>query len=542
MARITSALPDPMKLLIHGTVHTLDGFNPNATGLLIDRGRIIHAGDAETLVEAFGGKAEIEDLDGATVLPGLTDAHIHLQHYALSLQKVECETPTLAECLRRVAERAQNTSPGEWVLGHGWQQNDWPDCTAGIGGFPTAGMLDAIAPEHPVYLTAKSLHAGWANSAALKIAGMSGRTTDPPDGALQRDPAGDPTGILLEGAMGLVARALPAETSASIRGAIHRAQRKLWEYGLTGVHDFDRRACFVALQELHAVGELQLRVVKTIPVEDLDHAAGLGLRGGFGDGMLWLGGVKAFADGALGPHTAAMLQPYQDDPDNRGMLLLDREQIFDYGRRSAEAGFAMTIHAIGDSANHEVLEAYRVLRGYEAEHGHPSRRHRIEHVQLLHPDDFDSLAELDVIASMQPIHAVSDMRAADQYWGSRSEFAYAWRSLLKLGTRMAFGSDAPVESPNPFIGLHAAVTRRRADGDPGPAGWYPGQRLSLMEALEGFTTGAAYAGRAEKRLGKLKAGFEADLIVLEKDIFSVEPEAIRELKPVRTMVAGRWVF
>jgi hypothetical protein len=276
-------------------------------------------------------------------------------------------------------------------------------------------------------------------------------------------------------------------------------------------------------------------------VEDLDHAAGLGLRGGFGDGMLWLGGVKAFADGALGPHTAAMLQPYQDDPDNRGMLLLDREQIFDYGRRSAEAGFAMTIHAIGDSANHEVLEAYRALRGYEAEHGHPKRRHRIEHVQLLHPDDFDSLAELDVIASMQPIHAVSDMHAADRYWGSRSETAYAWRSLLDRGTRMAYGSDAPVESPNPFLGLHAAVTRRRADGSPGPDGWYPGQRLSLMEALEGFTTGAAYAGGAENRLGRLKAGYEADLIVLEKELFSVEAEAIRDLKPVRTMVAGRWV-
>jgi predicted amidohydrolase YtcJ len=258
--------------------------------------------------------------------------------------------------------------------------------------------------------------------------------------------------------------------------------------------------------------------------------------------MLWLGGVKAFADGALGPHTAAMLQPYENDPANRGMLLLDREQIFDFGRQAAEAGYPMTVHAIGDAANHEVLEAFRALRTYERENGHPRRRHRVEHVQLLHPGDLDSLAELDVIASMQPIHATSDMRAADTLWGARAEFSYAWQTLLQRGTRMAFGSDAPVESPNPFLGLHAAVTRRRADGSPGPEGWYPGQRLSLTEALKGFTTGAAYAGGAEDRLGVLKAGFAADLIVMEKDLFAVAPEEIKDLLPVRTMVAGMWVM
>ena len=530
-----------MRLLINATIHTMDERHPSVSGLLIDRGQIVRAGDGECLREQFGGSGEVEDLAGLTVLPGLTDAHVHLQHYALSLQKVDCETPTLAECLRRVAERASITPGGEWVLGHGWQQNDWPDCEGGIGGFPAAAMLDAIVPGHPVYLTAKSLHAGWANSAALRAAGLSQNTPDPADGALQRDAAGKPTGILLEGAMGLVSKAVPAESEASIRDAIRSAQRKLWAFGLTGVHDFDRRACFIALQELHLAGELGLRIVKNVPVEDLEYAAGLGLRGGFGDEMLWIGGVKAFADGALGPHTAAMLSPYVDDPGNRGMLLLDREQIFDHGRRAAVAGFPMTVHAIGDAANHEVLEGYRALREYERETGLPKRRHRIEHVQLIHPDDLGRLAEMDVIASMQPIHATSDMHAADKFWGDLSEHAYAWLSLLDSGTRMAFGSDAPVESPNPFLGLHAAVTRRRANGDPGPDGWYPGQRLSLKQALEGFTTGAAYAGKAENRLGKLMPGFGADLIALEKDIFSVEPDAIKDLKPVRTMVAGRWV-
>jgi predicted amidohydrolase YtcJ len=258
--------------------------------------------------------------------------------------------------------------------------------------------------------------------------------------------------------------------------------------------------------------------------------------------MLWIGSVKAFMDGALGPHTAAMFHPYKGEPENRGMLSMDAEELFEHGRQAAEAGLSMAVHAIGDRANHEVLNAYEHLRGYELEHGLPHLRHRIEHVQVLHPDDAARLAALNVIASMQPVHAISDMPVADEYWGERSALAYAWNTQLKHGATLAFGSDAPVESPNPFLGLHAAITRRQHNGLPGPDGWYPAERLGLEQALRAYTTGAAYAANAEHRLGKLAPGFLADLIVLEQDPFAVEPDVLLEMRPSATMVAGEWVW
>jgi len=529
-----------MKLFFNGRIHTMDRGRPYATALLIDHGRIAACGDKEQLIALGGRLEETMDLEGRAVLPGLTDAHLHLQHYSLGLAKVNCETSTLEECLERVGERARSLEPGAWVLGHGWNQNNWG--LPGAEGFPTAAHLDAAASDHPVYLTAKSLHASWANSAAMRLAGIGADTPDPRDGRIQRDASGQATGILLESAMDLMSAVLPRASLADLAQAMEQAQPSLWRMGLTGVHDFDRRESFMALQDLHARGRLRLRVNKNIPVESVDQAAALGLRTGFGDEMLWIGSVKAFMDGALGPRTAAMIQPYAGEAENRGILNMDAEELFEIGRRAADAGLAMTVHAIGDRANHEVLDAYEHLRGYERENGLPALRHRIEHVQVLHPDDVPRLAALEVIASMQPIHATSDMPAADRYWGERAALAYAWRSQLQQGARLAFGSDAPVESPNPFLGLHAAVTRRRADGSPGPEGWYPGQKISLMEALEAYTLGPAYAGNAEGRLGKLAPGYHADLIVLDRDPFACEPDELQALLPAATMLAGEWVW
>jgi predicted amidohydrolase YtcJ len=298
----------------------------------------------------------------------------------------------------------------------------------------------------------------------------------------------------------------------------------------------------MALQMLHEEGRLKLRVTKNIPVELLDQAHDLGLRTGFGDDWLRIGSVKAFMDGALGPRTAAMFQPYDGDTDNRGILNHDAEQLFEMGRHAADVGLGMTVHAIGDRANHEVLDAYEHLRAYETERGLPHLRHRIEHVQLLHPDDAVRLGRLNVVASMQPIHATSDMRMADTYWGSRTALAYAWKTQVEAGTHLAFGSDAPVESPNPFLGIHAAVTRRRADGAPGPEGWHPEQRLDLLQALEGFTAGAAYAAYAERRQGKIAKGYLADLVVLNQDPFVVEADNLNSMQCSATMIAGEWVF
>ncbi len=523
-------------LFYNATVYTLDADNPKVDALAVQNGRILAAGSREDAAASLPRGSKSVDLGGAVVLPGLTDAHLHFQNYALALQRVDCETTHRAECLRRLQAAIQKAQPGDWIRGHGWNQNVWEE------GFGSAALLDAVAPHNPVYLTAKSLHAGWANSAALRLAGIDANTSDPDNGRIQRDPGGAPTGILFESAMGLIETAIPETPLAGIRQAICAAQTTLWSQGITGLHDFDRRACFMALQELEASGDLKLRVVKSIPLDDLPHAAALGLHTGFGSERLRIGAVKCFADGALGPQTAAMLQPYEETAADTGILFLDSEEIFEIGQQAAQSGLSLTIHAIGDRANHEVLTAYAQLRSYETRQRLPHLRHRIEHVQVLHPDHLSRLVELNVIASAQPIHATSDIDIADRYWGQRARYAYAFNTLLARGTRVAFGSDAPVESPNPFWGMHAAVTRRRHNGYPAAQGWYPQERITLQQALQAYTTGAAYAAGWEDRVGKLIPGYHADLIVLDEDPFQIESDCLFTLQPRRTMVAGEWVW
>jgi predicted amidohydrolase YtcJ len=524
-----------MRLLINVNIQALARKNRGPGAILVDKNKILAIGQ-ESDFSTLGDNHIKEDLSGSFVLPGLTDAHIHLKHYSLSLDKLNCEVETLNECLRRIRHRVLETPKGKWILGHGWNQNEWAD------GFGTAQDLDEIAPHNPVYLTAKSLHAGWANTAALQAAGIHNNSPNPSDGILQRDQHGNLTGILFEGAMQLVYNAVPAPNISELATAIDRAQRNLWQMGVTSVHDFDQRDCFSALQTLRDSGNLNLRVLKSLPIKDLEHAIALGLRSGFGDDMLRIGSLKAFADGALGPHTAAMLAPYKNDPTNQGMLLIDAEEMFELGQKAVKNGLSLAVHAIGDRANHEMLNAFEQIRKYESSLDLPTDlRHRIEHVQLLHPDDIARLAKLDIIASMQPIHAISDMKMADDYWGSRSRYAYAWRSQIDNGARLAFGSDAPVESPNPFWGLAAAISRKRA-GDTVEKGWVPEQCLTLQEALSAYTSSPAYAAGMENRLGKLTPGFLADLIFLDKDPFKCNLETLRDLKPVAVMVDGKWVL
>jgi predicted amidohydrolase YtcJ len=523
-----------MKLLHNARIHTLDQARPVASAIVLDGERIRGIGGDELLTECEG--ADHEDMGGRVILPGLTDAHIHLQEYALSLQVVDCEAETKEEILRQVAERVRQAPHGEWVRGHGWNQNAWG------GEWPSAADLDAVAPHNPVYLTAKSLHVSWVNSVALQSAGITASTVDPLNGRIQRDSRGGPTGILFEDAVKLVEAVIPEPTPEALAKNFQQLIPDLWRMGLTGVHDFDKGTCFQALQLLHERGDLRLRVVKSIPLNQLPQAAAVGLRSGFGDDILRIGSVKLFADGALGPHTGAMFDPYVDEPQNRGILILDGEQLFGHGRLAAESGLGLAVHAIGDRAVHEVLEGFTRLRSYENERRLPALRHRIEHVQTIHPRDSGRLAELDIIASMQPVHAPSDMFMADRLLGERAAFSYAWQTQLQHGARLAFGSDAPVENPNPFYGLHAAVTRRRADGSPGPEGWFPEQRLTVRAALEGFTLGPAYAAGMEDRLGRLSAGFLADLIVVETDPFTCDPVELFSIQPLATMVGGEWVW
>ncbi|HTP06641.1 MAG TPA: amidohydrolase, partial [Anaerolineae bacterium] len=459
-------------------------------------------------------------------------AHLHAEWTSLGLKNIDAEAPTLAELLRRVEERVKITPKGAWIRGHGWNQNVWG------GVFPTKADLDRVAPEHPVYLSAKSAHAAWVNSLALKMAGITSSTPNPVSGEIVREANGEPTGIFFEDAMALVSKIIPESTAHQVADAMRDALPLFHRVGLTGVHDFDGARALQAWQILKERGELNFRVSKTIPVALQEHAIALGIRSGFGDDRLRINSVKSFADGALGPQTALMIEPYEGSTTNRGISTLDKEEMFENVRKASAAGLSSTIHAIGDKANHDVLDVFAMVRKEES---NMRLRHRIEHVQLLHPDDFKRLAQLNIIASMQPIHATSDMLMADRFWGKRSAGAYAWRTQLNAGAMLAFGSDSPVESFNPFLGIHAAVTRRRIDGSPQPDGWYPKQRLTVAEAVHGFTLGAAYASYDENRKGSLTPGKLADLIVLDRDIFEIDPMEIAETQVLATMVDGQLV-
>ncbi len=522
-----------MLLLYNGRLHDC---SPDQTALAIDHQRILAIGsDAEILHLGAPGVAQF-NLGGRYVMPGLTDSHIHLELYGLSLSMVDCATSSRAECLDRVRSRVQETPPGEWIRGHGWNQNLW------YGGFGTASELDTVAPAHPVYLTDMSLHCAWANSLALEMAGIDGNTPDPAGGTIQRDAAGDPTGIFFENAVNLVEKIIPALSSPRLKQSLLAAQQKLHRFGITAVHDFDRIPCFSALQELDQAGKLTLRVSKGLPVEQLQEAVSLGLRSGFGSPHLHIGSVKMFADGALGPQTAAMLMPYEGDDTNRGTLLLTAEDILESGRLASTNGLPLAVHAIGDLATQEVLEGFAMLRAYEEEHDLPRLQHRIEHLQLLSPQNLEKASRMGIWASMQPVHLYQDMTTADRKWGSRARYAYPLQSLLSRNTRLLFGSDAPVECPNPFWGMHAAVNRTNRNALEGQAPWYPEECISLDEAIMGYTMNPAIQTGQQENLGSLAAGKMADLLVLDQDPFSIPPRELHSVKPDMVMVDGMWVY
>lgn len=520
-------------ILTNGHIHLFDQHFTIVDSLIIDGEFIVDYSNQEQRSPLANSDTEIVDLEGRTVLPGLIDAHIHFASYAMSFTQIDCETLTLEEALERIRNQIDQLEPGQWILGHGWNQNLWSR-------FGTAQDLDSITCQHPVYLTAKSGHAAWVNSFALKVARCNASTQDPHGGKIQRDEHGHPTGILFEEAMQLVSQYIPEPSDGQVIRAMAACQERLWHFGITGIHDFNGVQSFRSLQALRQENKLGLRVLKIIPYKNLNEVVNLGIRSGFGDHWLRIGQIKLFADGALGPQTAAMIDPYCGDENNSGILLFDKEQLSKVFLNAFQAQLGLSIHAIGDRANRMVLDTFHSLRSVEVHKNSPLLRHRIEHLQLLHPEDLYRPAKLGLIASMQPFHATSDMDMANQHWGNRSRFAYAWHSLLQTGMIMAFGSDAPVENPNPFWGLHAAVTRRRLDGSPDKDGWIPEERITLPEAFMAYTYGPAYAAGLEKLQGKLLPGFLADLIVLDVDPFRCPSEQLPHLLPVATMVAGQW--
>jgi len=521
-------------LLYNGSVHTMDQTCPVAPAALVHGGRIAALGPSDRLLSEAAEDAMRIDLGGRVALPGFHDAHLHFCYYGLRLGWLDLRrAKSLEEAQALVAEAARDKSPDEWLLGMGWNHNDWPNPV-----LPSRRDLDAVAPHLPVVLHSKDFHSVWVNTRALQAAGVGSDTPVPEGGRILRDGEGAPSGILSENAVGLITDAMPEPDDDQYRAATERALRRSAQRGITAIHNCEGPRSFRTLQRLRDDGRLSLRVWHMIPLEHLDAALELGLQTGYGDEMLRIGHVKMFADGALGSGTAEMLAPYEKGADDRGVAATDTEALYAAVLRAAQGGLASAIHAIGDAANRRVLDIYaRVADELPA----VSLRQRIEHVQLLSPQDLPRLAQLNVIASMQPIHATQDMEMAERQWGSRCRWAYDWRSLLERGTHLALGTDCPVEAIDPLANLYAAVTRQRPDGRP-EGGWYPQERLTLQQALYGYTMGSAYACCREGELGSLTPGKLADVCVLSQDIFGAPPEALLETQVDLTVVGGRIVY
>lgn len=524
-----------MLILQNARIIGSDNHFGKSEAVAIHAGKIVAVGRNVDVLSLADRNSEILDMHGKTILPGLTDSHIHLQHLGRSLSMVNCETDQIQDCYDRLRERANSTAPGDWILGHGWNQNQW------AGGFNDIELLHQVSEEHPIYITAKSLHAAWANKSALEIAGVTRGMTNPQDGIIGRNDEGYPNGLLFENAMALMNDFIPAHSGQTLVNNLHATQAELWKTGITAVHDFDGAECFSALQQLDLQNNLMLRIVKSLPLQNLETAVQTRLRTGFGSDFLRIGSVKLFADGALGPQTAAMLEPYETNRDNSGILMLSREEIVQYGKIATQNGLSLAIHAIGDRANREVIDAYSEIRQFEQDHHLPGLNHRIEHVQVLAEEDLNRLAENNIIASMQPIHLVSDMDTADRFWGNRSRFAYAFNSLLQNGTILIFGSDSPVESFNPFLGMYAALTRSKFD-QPHSSCWYPEEKILLKNILDAYTINPAVVANWDDKIGSITAGKFADLIVLPVNPFEMDPIELKDLSPVATMVAGQWVW
>jgi len=455
----------------------------------------------------------------------------------------------VAELVRsRVA--AQADRPSTWLRGAGWHASMWAD-----GVRPHRALLDAVAPDIPVALDSKDLHSIWLNSSALRRAGITAATADAPDGVIERDADGEPTGVLRENAVGLAYDAIPKPELSETVTAVKAVIPSMWATGIVALHNANDSSDGLALrtyQALRKQDELGLRVVQHLPACNLDHARAIGLQSGLGDPWLRIGGVKFFADGALGSRTAHMLQPFLDNPNNWGVAAIDPEELLERALATSAAGFSLTIHAIGDRANRDVLNVLAEVRRQEAHSASVNQRranrpawlrHRIEHVQCIHPDDLPRLAELDIIASVQPIHATSDMQMVDRFWGAeRARGAYAFRSLLESGTKLVFGSDGPIEPHAPLVGIHAAVTRRRADGSPGPDGWQAQERITVREAIDAYTIWPAYAAGEESYRGSIAPGKVADLVVLSDDIFARDPMTILNTQVDMTVLDGAVVW
>jgi len=526
-------------VLLHGVVYTENEREPMAEAIAIRDGKIVAVGSTREIQSSFVA-ANVIDLHGRPVYPGFTDAHAHMEGLGALLVNVNLgDTKSVEEIQTLVARRVATVPPGSWVRGRSWDQNKWPDKV-----FPTHQMLDAVAQENPVILTRVDGHAVWLNQKALDLAGISKQTPDPDGGKIVRDDQGNPTGVLIDNAIDFVDAVIPQPSEAERTEAIERAVQECLKVGLTEVHDMGADGELIGIyRKLIHAKKFPFRVYVAIggTGETWKQYLARGPELAGNDQRLTVRALKLYADGALGSRGAALIEPYTDDPTNRGLTRTPAEAITEAAREALNHGFQVCTHAIGDRANHIVLNAYEAALAQNKGMAKDAR-FRIEHAQVVDPQDIPRFAKLGVIPSMQPTHCTSDMYWAEERLGpKRIKGAYAWRSFLNAGSILPGGSDFPVESPNPLWGFYAAITRQDHNGWPS-GGWYPDQRMTREEALKAFTLWAAFAAFEEKRRGSVEEGKLADLVVLSNDIMTCEPLRILETKVVYTIVGGEIAY
>ena len=509
------------------------------THMVVEDSRIVAIGNAD--LETEYATAEPVDLRGKTLLPGLIDAHAHIHGLGENLLQVDLRgVNNRTASVAKVANYADGNLELEWIIGRGWNQETWP-----VKNFPSRNDLDSVISDRPVYLVRVDSHAAWVNSHALKLAGIDENTPDPEGGQIMRDDAGAATGILIDTAMQLVSDLIPPPSQEARLQALELAQQHILQHGLTQV--VDAGATQEQLQDyrdMNESGDLKLRIDAMIASSDpaLTELLAAGIYTS-DNHRLRIGNVKMYGDGALGSRGARLIEPYTDDPENYGLLVTPEDRVRSLFEQIHQAGFQISYHAIGDYSNTLALDEFaRLVEQDDTIDTLAEHRHRIEHAQIVQVDDIPRFQALGVIPSMQPTHATSDMNMAEERVGSdRIAGAYAWRSFLEAGSKIAAGSDFPVELVNPFYGIHAAVTRQDRNGDP-VAGWYPEQALTLLETLRSFTVDAAYASFTESYSGTLEPGKYADFIVVDQDPFTTRSQDLWRTKVLATYVGGERVF
>jgi predicted amidohydrolase YtcJ len=530
--------PNADLIVTNAHIYTVDDNHPFVEALAVRDGRVQFVGSAREAMLLRGPSTRVIDAAGKTVIPGMVDAHAHLFEVGEFLRNIDLRnTTSYDEIVNIIAARVKETPSGRWVLGRAWDQNKWGDTR-----FPTHEALSRISPNNPVVLTRVDGHALLANSAAMRAAGVTAATKDPAGGRIERDGAGNPTGVFVDNAQGLIERVVPPlshdESVTTALAAIKEVNR----YGLTGVHDpGEPRAVLDVFEELAKANNFSLRVYAMISDDSaaIEHYFQRGPQSALYDSHLWIRSIKLYADGALGSRGAALLDPYTDDPKNNGLLKSTPEHLRDVSTRALQHGFQVATHAIGDRGNRIALDAYEAALKAVPTVDH---RFRIEHVQILDHADVPRFAQLGVIPSMQAVHQTSDMYWAPTRLGYARTFgAYAWRSLLNTGVIIPNGSDTPVERVNPLYSFHAAVTRQDDNNWP-PGGWFPEQKMTREEALKSMTIWPAYAGFQEKDLGSLTPGKFADFVILDRDIMTAPDSEILGTSVLATYIGGRAVF